>query len=274
MPIVDLVSPWSQARETRDGLEAFHHRHRELLERVRRQRAPTGPHLEDPTPDARHIALAGNPSTHATLRRVRDAMQGAGWRTPTELVLLTGVEAGPAHELLPDPGRETLLLFVDRAEGDALTAALIAGIATWHRWSATAPGNPLAQFAAHGGWDKWEAMRHAPLAEWIYTEGIAVHAVAEWFPDWKIERLLPCARAAHERLRRLERQLRVELESELDQAGIGLVIKWLGGHISATLRRLNSGQAVPEGAGRYLAWRLLEERVARVGVRDAAGMEA
>lgn len=272
MPILDLLTPWAQASETRDGLDAFHHRHHELLERVRRQRAPTSTRLATPAPTAGQLSSAHNPSVHATLRSTCDAMRDAGWRTPRDIVLLGGGEPGAAWEVLPDPGQSAVLLFVDRAEGDALTAALVAGIATWHRWSAPSPGNPIARIAARGDWDKWDAMRHAPLAEWIYTEGIALHAVAERFPEWSAEQLLPCSGTAYERLRGMERELRRELESELDQTGIGLVIKWLVEDAPPALRQRDTGRTIPTAAGRYLAGRMLQHRVARVGVLDAAGM--
>ncbi len=270
MPIIDLLTPWAHASETHDGLDAFHHRHHQLLERVRRQRTPTSTGLATPSPTAGQLSTAHNPSVHAALRNTCDTMRDAGWRTPRDIVLLGGGEPGAPWEVLPDPDHSTVLLFVDRVEGDALTAALIAGIATWHRWSATSPSNVIARVAARDGWDKWDAMRHAPLAEWIYTEGIAMHAVAERFPEWNAGQLLSCTRTAHERLRQTERELRSELESELDQTGIGLVIKWLIEDAPPALRQRETGRAVPRGAGRYLAWRMLQHRVARVGVLDAA----
>lgn len=272
MSVIDLVTPWAQAAETRDGLDTFHARHQHFLDRLRRQRAPTTARLDDPIPTVRQLSTARNPSIHASLQDRADEMRHAGWRTPRDIVLLGGGGPGAAWEVLPDPGESVVVLFVDRADGDALTAALIAGIATCHRWSAPRAGNPIARIAARGDWDKWDAMRSTPLAEWIYTEGIAMHAVAERFPGWSTEQLLSCTRTAHERLRRMERELRVELEADLDQTGIGLVIRWLVEDAPPALRRRDGGATMPQEAGRYLAWRLLQERVARVGVLEAAGM--
>lgn len=221
------------------------------------------------------MSTAHNPSLHAVLRDTRDEMRDAGWRAPRDILLMGGHEGEALWEVLPGPEHSCILLFFgNRVGGDALTAALIAGIATWHRWSATNPSNAIARIAARGDWDKWDAMRHASLAEWIYTEGIAMHAVAERFPEWGVEELLSCTSTAHERLRQMERQLRTELEAELDQTGIGLVIKWLGEDAPPALRQRDTGRAIPTAAGRYLAWRMLQNRVARVGVLGAAGMGA
>ena len=45
MPILDLVTPWAAAAESPDALATFTNRHHELLEAMRRQRAPAAESL-------------------------------------------------------------------------------------------------------------------------------------------------------------------------------------------------------------------------------------
>jgi hypothetical protein len=72
----------------------------------------------------------------------------------------------------------------------------------------------------------------------------------------------------------MERELQSHLDADLDGSGPGLLMRWLDDDASPAMRRCADGFVVPPGAGRYLGWRMLEERVGRVGVLDAAVMEA
>jgi hypothetical protein len=51
-------------------------------------------------------------------------------------------------------------------------------------------------------------------------------------------------------------------------------MRWLDDDAPPAMRRCTDGFVVPCGAGRYLAWRMLEERVARVGLLEAAELGA
>ncbi|HPF63073.1 MAG TPA: hypothetical protein PLI93_13555 [Gemmatimonadales bacterium] len=267
MPILDLVTPWAAAAESPDTLAAFTDRHHELLEALRRQRAPSADALALPRDLERARTVASDPTVHALVRAERDRWRERGLRAPVRIVLGCGAEPGATWEVLPGTGEGEIVLFVDRASGDDLVAALAAALATYTRWTAD---TPVARVAARGPWDRWAAARELPLAEWVYAAGLAVHAAAARFPDWSAERLLGLSRGEVRRLRALERELMLQLEAELDTSGIGLVLRWLTDEAPPGLRTDATGRLVPRGAGRYLGWRMLAERVRRVGVAGAA----
>jgi hypothetical protein len=267
MPIIDLVTPWAAAAQTPATLAAFLHRHHQLLDAIRRQRAPSTDAVGLPATLERARPVAADPTFHARIRRERDAWRERGLRAPPRIVLAAGAEGGAAWEVLPGTAEGGIVLFVDRAEGDDAIAALSGALAVHTRWT---DDNSIARIASRGGWDRWSAAREAPLAEWIYAAGLAAHAVATRFPGWSTERILGLSRGEHQRLRARERELMLQLESEMDHAGLGLVLRWLTDEAPPGLRTDAGGRLVPRGAGRYLGWRMLAERVQRLGLAGAA----
>jgi hypothetical protein len=144
-------------------------------------------------------------------------------------------------------------------------------VASLTRWCADDSRSPVR---AHLGeaWDRWQLARTIPLGEWLYTEGLGVHLAQALFPDAPAHRLLGASPGVLRRLRQREHALRDLLEPDLDQAGLGLVLRWLAPQAPASAR--TSGTTVlPPFAGRYLAWRMLEERVKRVGIGEAMRMD-
>jgi hypothetical protein len=272
--VVDLVTPWWHASESAEHEAAFRARHAPLFEVLRRQRAAALNHIATPPDLDRHAARAADSATALTLEAILAHHAAAGWRVPDRVVLLAGTEAGPAAEVLPEPDQRSVALYLDRAPGETVEAALIEAIATYHRWTDPAGTNPIARIAAQGDWDRWDAARRVPLAEWVYGAGIAVHALAAARPDWSAERLIGISRGGMARLRQRERELRRGLDADLDQAGVGLVLRWLDDHAPPALRRGADGHPLPLGVGRYLGWRMLAQRVARVGALAAAGMSS
>jgi hypothetical protein len=103
-----------------------------------------------------------------------------------------------------------------------------------------------------------------------------VHAAIAFGSDGGAQRAAPLqiTSADVRRLRAMERDLQTHLDADLDGTGPGLLMRWLDDDASPAMRRCADGFVVPPGAGRYLGWRMLEERVGRVGVLDAAVMEA
>ena len=96
------------------------------------------------------------------------------------------------------------------------------------------------------------------------------HAV---FPATPTHRLIGLRRGEVGRLRERERTLNALLTPDLDESGLGLVLRWLVSETPAAMRTYQ-GTVIPPGAGRYLAWRLTADRVARVGVREALRLPA
>jgi hypothetical protein len=112
------------------------------------------------------------------------------------------------------------------------------------------------------------------LLEWFYAAGLGVHAGALVAPTAPEHALVGTSKGAFKRLRHDERALLARLEADLPNTGIGGVLRWLEDDAPPALRRSGEDALIPPGAGRYLAWRELRDRVARVGVAEACGMEA
>ncbi len=278
MPIIDLVTPWALAEQAGAHV-AFRERWSAILEPVRRQRAPSEAALPPPVDWQAALAVAGEDGLADRLRETRDRLVDRGLRAPVRIVLLAAGAPGAPFEVIPEPEDAMVVLFVDRCRFDQgaasgamrpIIAALAAAMSQLTRW--TSPGNPIAQLGATPPWDRWSAARRVPLAEWIYAAGIAAHGAALIEPD--PVRALHLTDGELARLRRAERSLQERLDAELDEAGVGLVLRWLEDDAPLTMRRHADGAIVPRGAGRYLGWRMLAERVERVGVAEAAVMGA
>ncbi len=269
MAIVDLATPWRDAAQSAAADAAFRDRHRQFFELIRRQRAPAAERLAAPgAPGAGQVNL---PPDLARLEARLNRLVDRGWRRPERVVVFLSVEPGPPFEVIPDPDDPLLVLFADHVDDRWLEAALVGAVASHQRWMAHPA---ITQLAARGAWDKWQAGRQIPLAEWIYSAGLAVHAIADAFPEWSAADWLNISTGELTRLRQGEQRYSRMLESELDQAGLGLVIRWLDGDAPPSLRRGADGSLLPAAVGRYLGWRMLARRIARVGPIEAAGMGA
>jgi hypothetical protein len=276
--IVDLVSPWCAAVEAADPVAArdvFRTRHAPLLGSLRSARTP----LLDTVPFAtdagvlRPIARrAADPTVQQQLRDllVRAAEFGADRCRGVVLVPADGV--GDLAEPIPWPDAN-VVLFLDRIEqDDGLSVALARAVTAVTRW--TAPDSrTLVAHDPHRAWDRWQSARDVPLREWIYTEGVGLHLAQALRPDLPVHQLLGVTQVALGRLRQREKVFRALLATDLDQRGIGLLLRWLTPG-APTGPRTVGDVALPPMAGRYLAWRMLAERVTRVGLREAIRMEA
>jgi uncharacterized protein YjaZ len=74
-------------------------------------------------------------------------------------------------------------------------------------------------------------------------------------------------------MRELEAFLRRAVEPELDQAALGLRLRYLSGGVSAAARQVG-GKAIPERAGYYLGHRMTEAAVRTLGISNAVRMAA
>lgn len=274
MPLLDLVTPWAAALAAPDPVDAASHyyqRHAATLERVRSQRAPHADRLPLATDDValhRAAARASNPSLHQGMRGVAQRAAGLGADIDHTTVLLAG--EGDGEATLAIPGEPPLVaLFLDRLSDEgALLAAKLRGQAMLTRWLAPDSASPLRD-AAHGTcWDYWALASSVPLREWIYCSGVACHLAHATLPDTPEHLLLDVRRGELRRLRERERSLHTLLAADLDQSGLGLVLRWLTPDTPPSVRTVG-GIVVPPGAGRYLGWRMTADRVARVGIREA-----
>lgn len=276
--ITDLVSPWCTAVEASDSARArsaFRGRHAALLDALRRQRAPLSDVLPLATAatELRLLARrAADPDSQQALRAALARAAGLGADGCGCVVLLAGDGTGDAVEPLPWPDGDAVL-FLDRAQDDrALLAALGLGIAALTRWRAADSQSPVRRLAP-ARWDRCLAGRDVPLREWIYAAGLGVHLGQALLPGVPPHQMLGVSQAAFARLRQREKVFHTLLTADLDQSGIGLVLRWLTPAAPAGPRSV-AGLVLPPMAGHYLAWRMLAERVARVGLGEAIRMEA
>jgi hypothetical protein len=267
MPILDLVTPWAQATNSSHPAReraAFRTRWAEPLEIFRRQRTPMAKLLPlTGRPD--HAArLARDPALASRIREVRSVLTELGVTPPTLTTALLATEApGVPGEAIPDKKSPLIFLCLDRVDGDAeLVKAWIRGAVFLVRWLRHNP--PATE------WDRWEAARSIGLREWVYTAGLAAHAVRMVLPKLEPHEQFGMSRGAFQRLREHERALTERLAADLPLTGLGPWLRWFGEEVGAPPSiRSDGGSPIPAGAGRYLAWRLTAERVARVGLAEA-----
>lgn len=246
-----------------------------MLAALHRSRTP----LLDSFPLATNVDLlrslarrAADPAVHEQLRVTLAQAAGFGAGRCHDVVLLAGDGDGAPGEAIPWPDGDAALL-LDRIDNDTrMSVALAGAVAALTRW-----GDPDSRTAVtrdvHHGWDRWQSARDVPLREWIYTEGVALHLAHALQPLLVPHELLGLTHAAFGRLRQREKVFRSLLAVDLDQRGVGLVLRWLTPDAPATARTVGD-VVLPPMAGQYLAWRMVEERVGRVGIRDALRAES
>jgi hypothetical protein len=276
--IVDLVSPWCAAVEAADPVrarDAFRARHAPLLESLRSARAP----LLDTFPLADDVGVLRSTARHAADPAVQQLLRdflvraaGLGADRCHSVVLVAADGAGDVAEPIPWPDANVVLFLDHTDHNDMQIVALARAVVALTRW--TAPGShTLVAHDPHRGWDRWQSARDVPLREWIYTEGVGLHLAQALLPDTPAHQLLGISQVALGRLRQREKVFRALLAADLDQRGIRLLLRWLTPDAPSGPRTIGD-VALPPMAGRYLAWRMLEERVERVGLRNAIKMEA
>ena len=219
--------------------------------------------------------LARQAADPANQQRLRDALARAtelGADGCARIVLLVGDGTGEPAEPIPWPEGDAVL-FLERSRNEReLITALSRAVVALTRWRAP---DSHASIRRRGleEWDRWKAAREVPLRDWIYADGIGTHLAQELAPESSPEDLLGLRPAAFNRLREREKFFRGLLTRDLDETGIGLLLRWLTPDAPAGPRTVE-GTVLPPGAGRYLAWRMLAERVKRVGLREAVRLSA
>ena len=275
MALLDLVSPWAAAIDAPDSPRArgaFRARHAPLLESLRQQRAPHDAHLALAIGTAALQRLAARAADAEWQQRLRDTCTAAsalGADVPADVVLLAGDDRGDPFEALPT-ARPVAALFVERGDDDALLAALARALAAITRWCARDSLSPV-QSGVRDPWDRWARAREISLAEWAYGEGVGLHLAAALVPAREPHLLLGMSRGSYHRLRERERLLQTLFAADLPASGPGVVLRWLAPGAPPATRTIGD-VVIPPLAGRYLAWRMTAERVARVGLGEALRM--
>jgi uncharacterized protein YjaZ len=197
---------------------------------------------------------------------------------PVDLYLMVGVGGANAGELVVG-GRGIAFVCLEHFTGRANPQTYGMGLAPhllplWiahevaHAVRYTSPTSRAALkrlvVELRGHYDCWEAGSRATLRELLVNEGAAVgaaQAVAPGFEPWEY---LGYTRRQYRRIRELDAFLRRVAAPELDEAGLGLRLRFLSGGTSPAAR-LMGGRVLPERSGYYLGLRLVESYLAERG---------
>ena len=119
-----------------------------------------------------------------------------------------------------------------------------------------------------GFYDYWETGSRASFRELLVNEGLAVAAARKAVPGFEPWDYLGYVRRQYRRLRELEAFLTHNLEPELDNRGLGYRLRYLAGGASPA-QRLVGGKVIPERAGYYMGYRMIEAAVAQLGLASS-----
>lgn len=201
---------------------------------------------------------------------------------PVDVVLMVGVGAANAGELVV-AGRGVAFICVEHFTGRANASTWGMGLAPsliplWiaheiaHcvRYTSPESQSELRRLVNEGGgyYDYWNIGSRAPLRELLLNEGLAVHAAQAVAPGFAAADYFGYPRRQYARMRELEAFLRRAVAGDLDQAGLGLRLRYLTGGVSPTTR-LVQGKVVPERCGYYLGHRMAEALVQEQGIARA-----
>jgi len=212
-----------------------------------------------------------------------DALQRALERfeadCPVDLYLMVGVGAANAGELVVG-GRGIAFLCLEHFTGRANPQTYGMGLAphllplwvaheTAHAVRYTSPTSraDLRRLVAdlRGHYDYWDTGSRASLRELLVNEGAAVAAAQAVAPGLEPWEYFGYTRRQYRRIRELDAFLRRVSAPVLDQSGLGLRLRFLSGGMTPAAR-LMGGKVLPERAGYYLGFRLVENYLAERGI--------
>jgi hypothetical protein len=201
---------------------------------------------------------------------------------PLDVVLMVGVGAANAGELVV-AGKAIAFVCVEHFTGRTNSSSWGLGLppgllplwiahemAHGVRYTSPTSESDLRRLVSEAGgyYDYWATGSRAALRELLVNEGLAVHAAQAVVPGLAAADYFGYPRRQYARLRELEAFLRRAVREELDQAGLGLRLRYLSGGVSPTAR-LVQGKVVPERAGYYLGWRMADALVQEIGIARA-----
>ena len=114
---------------------------------------------------------------------------------------------------------------------------------------------------AGGYYSYWETGRQAPLRELLINEGLAVQVSRTFSPGHAAWEYYGYGRRQYARVRELESVLDRAVTDELDEAGLGLRLRYLSGGMSDEARTAHR-YVLPERAGYYVGARMVEPAIA------------
>lgn len=198
---------------------------------------------------------------------------------PFDLYLMVGVGGANAGELVVGgrgiafvclehftgrPNAETFGLGLDPRTLPLWIAHEIAHLV---RYTSPASRADMARliWEAGGYYDYWRSGSDATLRELLVNEGLAVAASRLVAPGFDAHEYLGYSAGQYRRLRELEAFLRQAVNAEVDCRGLGYRLRYLSGGVNTSAREIG-GKVMPERAGYYLGWRMVEPFVASHGI--------
>jgi hypothetical protein len=214
-----------------------------------------------------------------TLARCEDAFQVD---RPFDLYLMVGVGGPNAGELVVG-GRGIAFICLEHFTGRPNAETFGLGlnpnliplwiaheVAHCVRYTSPMSRSELARliYEARGNYDYWETGSQATLRELLINEGLAVAASKQIAPGFDSREYFGYGSHQYRRLRALEAFLLHHIAGDLGQTGLGHRLRYLSGGVSQTARVVH-GKVIPERAGYYLGYRLVESFVATHGIAAA-----
>lgn len=297
--LINLVPEFLAVLESSDPLVAYRRyfdAHRRVLEPYWHNYVldPDSHHFTDV---ARTVILADRSDLRAMLDRTdavslaRDTIRRTRALLDADLefdvVLMVGVGAANAGELVAG-GRGIAFACLEHFTGVVNPTTTSLGLdpellPLWlaheiaHAVRYTAPGSraELRELveAAGGSYSYWETGRRATLRELLVNEGLAVEtarAVSPGHAEWEY---YGYSRKQYARVREMEGVLMRGAAPHLDEAGLGLRLRYLSDGTSAEARTVEH-HVLPERSGYYLGSRLVERAVAERGLPWAVRADA
>ena len=196
-----------------------------------------------------------------------------------DVVLMVGVGAANAGELVVD-GRGTAFVCLEHftsvanptthalgLDPELLPVWLAHEIAHAVRYTSPTSRSDLRQLVAEaaGSYSYWETGRRATLRELLVNEGLAVHTARAAAPGHAAWEYFGYGRRQYARIRELESVMVRTVNPELDEAGLGLRLRYLSGGMSDEARAVDR-VVLPERSGYFIGARMVEGAVAARGL--------
>jgi hypothetical protein len=284
--LINLLPDFLSVLESTDRLAAYQRyfaAHRRILEPYWNNYVidPDSPHFAD---IVRSTVYADRDDLHAMLERIdvvalaRDAEQQCrdllAMDVDADVVLMVGVGAANAGELVVG-GRGIAFACLEHFTGqqnastdglgldpELLPLWLAHEIAHVVRYTSPTSRSALRDIirAAGGFYSYWDTGRQAPLRELLINEGLAVHTARALSPGHAAWEYFGYERRQYADIRQLESLISHAIVGDLDQAGLGLRLRYLSGGMSDEARTIER-HVVPERAGYYIGARLCEPAI-------------
>lgn len=196
-----------------------------------------------------------------------------------DVVLMVGVGAANAGELVTE-GRGIAFVCLEHftgvvnkeTQGLGLDPALIPlwlahEIAHAVRYTSPTSRSALRELVdeADGYYSYWDTGRRAPLRELVINEGVAVEVARVVSPGHAEWEYYGYTRRQYARIRELEGVLARAVAPDLDNAGLGLRLRYLSGGLSDESRTVDQ-HVLPERSGYYLGSRMVERAITQRGM--------